>query len=84
MTVWLPVKCPHCHSAEVVKHGKSALGKQRYRCQNEELPLPDFCPEPKLSRTDATGQTANRGDDARAVAESEILHECYTLVPQQL
>ena len=50
MTVWLPVECTHCHSTEVVKHGKSALGKQRYRCQNEELPLPDFCFEQDLRR----------------------------------
>jgi len=32
MTVWLPVECPHCQSTEVVKHGKSVVGKQRYRC----------------------------------------------------
>lgn len=42
MTVWLPVECPHCHSTEVVKHGKSAVGKQRYRCQNENCPYRTF------------------------------------------
>ena len=42
MTVWLPVECPHCHSTEVVKHGKSALGKQRYRCQNKNCPYRTF------------------------------------------
>ncbi|WP_414589538.1 IS1 family transposase [Scytonema sp. PCC 10023] len=25
MAVWLRVQCPHCHSTEVVKHGKLAL-----------------------------------------------------------
>ena len=42
MTVWLAVECPHCHSTEVVKHGKSPVGKQRYRCQNENCPYRTF------------------------------------------
>lgn len=42
MTVWLPVQCPHCHSEEVIKNGKSAEGKQRYRCQNENCPYRTF------------------------------------------
>ena len=28
-----PVLCPSCLGAEVVKHGKSPEGKQRYLCQ---------------------------------------------------
>ena len=36
MTVWLAIECPHCHGTEAVKHGKSPVGKQRYRCQNSE------------------------------------------------
>lgn len=31
-----PVECPQSHRTEVVKHGKSPVGKQRYRCQNSE------------------------------------------------
>ena len=42
MTVWLAVECPHCHSTEVVKHGKSPVGKQRYRCQNADCPYRTF------------------------------------------
>ncbi len=42
MAVWLPVQCPHCHSEEVIKNGKSAEGKQRYRCQNENCPYRTF------------------------------------------
>ncbi len=42
MTVWIPVQCIHCHSTEVVKNGKSAEGKQRYRCQNEACPYTTF------------------------------------------
>ncbi len=42
MAVWLPVQCPHCHSEEVIKNGKSAEGKQRYRCQNSDCPYRTF------------------------------------------
>ncbi|MDJ0533522.1 MAG: IS1-like element transposase [Xenococcaceae cyanobacterium MO_207.B15] len=34
MTFCVPVQCPHCHSTDVIKHGKSSNGKQRYRCCN--------------------------------------------------
>jgi len=36
MTVLIAVTCPDCHSNDVVKHGKSSQGKQRYRCRNDE------------------------------------------------
>ena len=36
MTVWIAVKCPHCHSTDIVKNGFSGEGKQRYLCQNQE------------------------------------------------
>ena len=31
-----PVLCPGCGSEDVVKHGQSDEGKQRYRCRNPE------------------------------------------------
>ncbi len=31
-----PVLCPACQTTNVVKHGKSAEGKQRYKCRNSE------------------------------------------------
>ena len=34
--VLIPVKCPVCQSAEVVKYGKQPKGEQRYRCDNSE------------------------------------------------
>ena len=37
-----PVCCPHCHTTDVVKNGKSAEGKQRYRCRNVECPRASF------------------------------------------
>lgn len=29
-----PVHCPNCDGIEVIQHGTTAAGKQRYRCQN--------------------------------------------------
>jgi transposase-like protein len=29
-----PIGCPDCQSTDVVKHGLSAAGKQRYCCRN--------------------------------------------------
>ena len=34
MTFYISVECPDCHSTNVIKHGKSSNGKQRYRCCN--------------------------------------------------
>jgi transposase-like protein len=25
--------CPHCHGTDIVRHGKTPQGKQRYRCR---------------------------------------------------
>ena len=32
--VLIPVCCPDCGSDQVIKGGKTAVGKQRYKCQN--------------------------------------------------
>ncbi|PSN13009.1 hypothetical protein C7293_17755 [filamentous cyanobacterium CCT1] len=37
-----PICCPNCHAANVVKNGKSAEGKQRYRCRNAECTRVSF------------------------------------------
>ncbi len=34
MTTCIAVQCPHCHSQQIVKRGKTARGTQRYVCQN--------------------------------------------------
>ena len=31
-----PVLCPSCGSDDVVKHGQSQEGKQRYKCRNSD------------------------------------------------
>src|SRR4028118_1235563 len=87
MTVWLAVECPHCHSTEVVKHGKSAVGKQRYRCQNSECPYRTFV----LSQT-YPGRTQQikqqivemtlNGSGVRDIAR--VLHVSATTVIQEL
>ena len=30
------MRCPHCHSAGVVKYGKASNGKARYRCRRAD------------------------------------------------
>ncbi len=42
MTVLIAVCCPHCQSNEVVRHGKSTNGKQRFRCLEPECPYQTF------------------------------------------
>jgi len=37
-----PVVCPSCASEDVVKHGQSNEGKQRYRCRNLDCPRCTF------------------------------------------
>src|SRR4029450_2935963 len=31
---FIAVRCPHCHSEQIVKRGKTARGTQRYLCQH--------------------------------------------------
>ena len=34
--VLVPVPCPYCHSAHIIKGSKTETGKQRYRCQETD------------------------------------------------
>jgi transposase-like protein len=40
--VLIPVLCPHCHSDQVIKGGKTKAGQQRYRCQHTACPRYSF------------------------------------------
>ena len=40
--VLMPVLCPHCHSDQVIKGGKTKAGQQRYKCQNSDCPCYSF------------------------------------------
>jgi len=37
-----PIHCPDCQSVDVVKHGHSAAGKQRYCCRNGDCSRRSF------------------------------------------
>lgn len=37
-----PIHCPSCDRIDVIQHGKTAAGKQRYRCQNSECQRSTF------------------------------------------
>jgi transposase-like protein len=40
-----PIHCPDCDGIEVIKHGTTGAGKQRYRCQNRECSRSSFIRE---------------------------------------
>jgi transposase-like protein len=40
--VLIPVLCPHCHSDQVIKGGKTKAGQQRFKCQNTACPCYSF------------------------------------------
>ena len=40
--VLISVLCPHCHSDQVIKGGKTKAGQQRYKCQNTACPHSSF------------------------------------------
>lgn len=37
-----PIQCPSCNNTNVVKHGKSTEGKQRYKCRNADCSRATF------------------------------------------
>jgi len=38
----ISVLCPHCHSDQVIKGGKTKAGPQRYKCQKTDCPRYSF------------------------------------------
>ncbi len=42
MAVLVALRCPHCQSSEVVRHGKSSNGKEGCRCLEAECPYQTF------------------------------------------
>ena len=42
----IAVVCPHCNSDHVIKRGKTAGGKQRYRCLNPDCSQSSFVLNP--------------------------------------
>jgi transposase-like protein len=39
---FISVRCPYCHSDQIVKRGKTRCGTQRYLCQNTACPPQSF------------------------------------------
>jgi len=42
----IAVRCPYCHSDQIIKRGKTDTDKQRYRCQNPDCPHQSFVLDP--------------------------------------
>ena len=40
--VLIAVLCPHCHSNQVIRGGKTKAGQQRSKCQNTDCPRYSF------------------------------------------
>ena len=39
---FLPIRCPACQQTDVIQHGVTAQGTQRYRCKNPSCPQQTF------------------------------------------
>ena len=39
---FISVRCPYCHSDQIVKRGKTRRGTQRYLCHNTACPPQSF------------------------------------------
>lgn len=81
------VLCPRCGNSNVVKHGRTAEGKQRYRCRHETCPRSTFIreyayrgylPEVKRQIVDMAMNGSGIRDTAR------VLHISPTTVIEEL
>ena len=71
-----PVLCPTCGSSDVVKHGQSDEGKQRYKCRNcecsrctfiREYAYRGYLPEVKQQIADMALNGSGTRDTARVL-----------------
>ena len=68
----IAVRCPHCHSEQIVKRGKTRRGTQRYLCQNTACTCADFTRQANAGIVLFEGQIAARkGDYATARSKAE-------------
>ena len=44
--VLIVMRCPSCQNDQIIKGGKTATGKQRYRCQSTDCPRSSFVLDP--------------------------------------
>src|SRR5713101_770226 len=82
----IAVQCPHCHSEQVVKRGKTDSGTQRYLCQNTACVKGSFLldyrnrgcvPEVKQHIIDMSLNASGIRDTARVlhISPDTVLHE---------
>ena len=76
---FIAVQCPHCHSEQIVKRGKTGCGTQRYLCQNTGCAKGRFLldyrnqgcvPEVKQSIIDMSLNASGIRDTARVLHSS--------------
>ena len=83
---FIAVQCPHCHSEQVVKRGKTDSGTQRYLCQNTACVKGSFLldyrnrgcvPEVKQHIIDRSLNASGIRDTARVlhISPHTVLHE---------
>ena len=73
---FISVRCPYCHSDQIVKRGKTRRGTQRYLCQTTPCPSPSFLlessyqgrlPEVKQQSIAMSLNASGRRDTARVL-----------------
>lgn len=71
-----PIHCPDCDGIDVIKHGTTAAGKQRYRCRNQacnrssfirEYSYQGYLPEVKQQISDMAINGSGIRDTARVL-----------------
>ena len=83
---FISVRCPHCHSDQIVKRGKTGCGTQRYLCQNGTCATGSFLldyryqgrlPEVKHQIIDMSLNASGVRDTARAlhISTDTVLNE---------
>src|SRR5215813_11890402 len=83
--VLIPVRCPHCHSDDIIKGGTTKTGTQRYKCRNAHCPHYSFqldliykgrCPEIKEQIIDMALNGSGIRDTARVlkISPTTVIH----------
>jgi transposase-like protein len=69
--------CPHCHGTNLVRHGQTRQGKQRYRCREKRGAGRTFLREASAPGHSpaVTAQSVERALNARGIRDTaRVLH----------